>query len=148
GYLPGHVEITNTMLAAWFTIIIGFLLILPPIARLQNVPGRWQGFIEVIVEAWYGLAKGVAGAKARQLLPIILAIFFFALIANLMKIIPGVDTIGELHCAGLVPGVEERDILREDYDSDEAYEEAKAEYTQEKRDAYIAFSGYERAELG
>ncbi len=109
-YVPGEpletfsflpFEVTNTMLTTWIAIIITWLLILPVTASLKRVPGRGQMLLELIVNYWYGLAKNAAGPKARQLMPLILSIFFLVLVANLMKIFPGVDSIGELHCAGL-----------------------------------------------
>ncbi|MFP4322743.1 MAG: F0F1 ATP synthase subunit A [Anaerolineales bacterium] len=109
-YVPGEpldtfnflpFTVTNTMLTTWIAIIITWALILPVTASLKRVPGRGQMLLELIVNYWYGLAKQVAGPKGRQLMPLILSIFFLVLVANLMKIFPGVDSVGELHCAGL-----------------------------------------------
>src|SRR5690606_21067113 len=102
GYFPGtHVEITNTFVSAVLISLVVMLWILPVAANLKEVPGRMQAFIEMIVEAWDNLAQSAAGKKGRQIVPLALSIFFFLLCGNLVKVIPGVDTVGELHCAGL-----------------------------------------------
>ncbi len=105
-HLPGDVPITNTMVATWLSMFIVALWVIPIASRLKEVPGRGQALLETIVEAWDGLAKSAAGRKGRQLVPLALSIFFFLLVANLMKIVPGVDTVGELHCAGIHQGDE------------------------------------------
>lgn len=108
GELPGGIEITNTFVSAILTsvIVLGAILLM----RLwwnPEKPGRLQGFFELVVEAWDGLARSSAGPKGRQLLPLALSIFFFLLFANVMKVFPGVDTVGELHCAGIERGSED-----------------------------------------
>lgn len=167
-YLPGHTPVTNTMIAAWITIGVLVFWILPVVWLRKQVPGRAQGFIEMIVEYWMNLARTVAGEKGRQLVPLTLSIFFFVLVANMMKIVPGVDTIGELHCAGLVPhsvGEEEEFLTREYFENldeeqlNEILEEAgvesvedltdeqivefgEHEYSRVSKENFIAFSGY------
>jgi F0F1-type ATP synthase membrane subunit a len=133
GYLPGGVEITNS----WFTgvlITLFFgLLLVSVLARSTEVPGRAQLLLEMIFQFWDDQARNVIGSKGRQLLPFILGLFFFLLAANLIKVVPGVDTFGELHCAGLTPGVKAEDYALGDKDP---------EYLKAAEEAYIAFSGY------
>lgn len=131
GHIPiTNVPITNTIFSTWLVIAFVFLWVLPIVARRKDIPGRAQAFVELLVEAWYGLAKGVAGAKARQLMPLILSIFFLLLPANLIKIFPGVDSVGELHCAGLIPPHVDQD------DSTAS------------RENYVQFNGYDVNRLG
>src|SRR5690606_10413872 len=52
--------------------------------------------------ALYGLVTSMASATTivrNQLFPLVASIFFFLLIANWMELIPGVDSIGLMHCA-------------------------------------------------
>ncbi len=105
-------DVTNTIFASWIVIAVVFLWVIPIVARRKEVPGRGQALVEMIVELWDGLAKSSAGAKGRQLVPLALSIFFFLLVANLMKIVPGVDTIGELHCAGIHQGGDNGDFIQ------------------------------------
>jgi F0F1-type ATP synthase membrane subunit a len=108
GHIPGtDVPITNSLVGAVLTTIIVLGLLILMRVGMKEVPGRLQAFFEMIVELWDGLARSSSGARGRQLLPLALSIFFFLLVANLMKIVPGVDTVGELHCAGLERGPED-----------------------------------------
>jgi F0F1-type ATP synthase membrane subunit a len=123
GHFPGtNVQITNTMVAAWITMVFVWLWIIPIALGYKDVPSRAQGIVESIVELWQGFARSAAGPKGKQLMPMILSIFTFLLVANLMKIVPGVDTIGELHCAGLTPGVESDEATEEDYQNFNGYD--------------------------
>ncbi|MEO0599325.1 MAG: hypothetical protein AAF126_24655, partial [Chloroflexota bacterium] len=68
----------------------------------ENNISLFQAWAETIVEALYGVTKQFAGdtPKVRTLLfPITGTIFLFLLAANLMTLLPGVDSVGELHCA-------------------------------------------------
>ncbi|MEL7432606.1 MAG: F0F1 ATP synthase subunit A [Chloroflexota bacterium] len=68
----------------------------------ENNISLFQAWAETIVEALYGVTKQFAGdtPQVRTLLfPITGTIFIFLLAANLMTLLPGVDSVGELHCA-------------------------------------------------
>lgn len=109
-YLPGEKlfefpiigEFTNTLLAAVITTIVGWLFVLPVAANLREKPGRWQAMVEAIVETFDNLAQSTAGFRqGRMILPLMISIFLFVAIANVMKIVPGVDSVGLIHCAGI-----------------------------------------------
>lgn len=68
----------------------------------KEVPGGFQAFIEALVEVLYNFVSGMAGTATvvrTQLFPLVASIFFFLLLANWMELIPGVDSIGLMHCA-------------------------------------------------
>ncbi len=72
----------------------------------KQVPGRGQGMIELIVDGLWGLTKQQAGHSAKvknQLFPIVGSLFLFLLAANWGKLIPGVESVGILHCAAYKP---------------------------------------------
>lgn len=72
----------------------------------NEIPNRWQGFYELIVEAMWGLTKSQAGnkPKVRNLLfPLVASLFLYLLAGNLGKLLPGVETVGVLHCAAYEP---------------------------------------------
>jgi F0F1-type ATP synthase membrane subunit a len=72
----------------------------------QEVPGRFQGFVELIGAAWWSLTKEQAGTKPKVkyiLFPLVASIFLFLLAGNLGKLLPGVETVGVLHCAVYEP---------------------------------------------
>src|SRR4051794_18694421 len=91
----GPVDITNSMLTMFIVmalIIIGFWM---GARNVQEVPGRWQGFLEMIVGFILGIVEGTAGRKAsRALIPLVGGMFIFILFANYSGLLPGFGTIG------------------------------------------------------
>lgn len=89
--------ITNTLLCTWISIIVLFLFFYFGIRRRDLIPSGWQNFIEWMVEGLLGLVESVSGKeKGRKFFPIIASFFFFIFVANLLDVIPGVDTLGWL----------------------------------------------------
>ena len=68
----GPLAVTNSMLMMFIVmalIIIGFWLVA---RNMREVPGRWQGLLEMIVGFILGIVEGTAGRKAsRQLIPLV-----------------------------------------------------------------------------
>jgi len=98
-------EFTNTLMGTLIADAIVILLAL--LARrasngwTKEVPGRGQGLMEGFIGFVYGLVKQMAGTRAivRNLLfPLVASIFFFLLIANWLELVPGVDSVGIMHC--------------------------------------------------
>jgi F-type H+-transporting ATPase subunit a len=78
-------------------IIMGLLLLVGwLVARnMKEVPGRAQGFVEIIVSFIMGIVEGTAGRRAsRKLMPLVGGLFIFILFANYSGLFPGVGTIG------------------------------------------------------
>ncbi|XWX02681.1 F0F1 ATP synthase subunit A [Aggregatilineales bacterium SYSU G02658] len=103
-------EIRNSLGGAVLAMVIVFAIAL--IARrhsngwTKEVPGRFQGAVEVIIDGLWGLTKQQAGDKPRVrnlLFPLVASLFLFLLAANLGKLLPGVETIGVVHCAVYEP---------------------------------------------
>ena len=96
----GGFEIMNTMVATWAAIIVLALVSYLATRRIQEVPGRLQGLVEVVLEFFLTLAESVAGhEKARRFLPLIMTIFLFVVTANWMGILPGFGTVGWVESA-------------------------------------------------
>jgi F-type H+-transporting ATPase subunit a len=56
-----------------------------------------QNAFEFLVEGLLGLVEGVSGKKkGRMFFPFVASFFIFILFANLLDVIPGVDTIGQV----------------------------------------------------
>jgi len=69
-------------------------------AQTDLVPRGIGNFMEAILEILYNLTEGSAGAKyARMIFPWFATIMIYVLFANLLKLIPGFETIGVLHQA-------------------------------------------------
>lgn len=92
-------QVTNTLLG---TIVAGIILILVFVLgtrKQQLVPHGMQNAIEALVVFLLGLINGVVGgdkARARKFFPLVASFFFFILVANLIDVLPGVDTIGQI----------------------------------------------------
>jgi F-type H+-transporting ATPase subunit a len=69
-------------------------------ASTDLVPRGIGNVMEAFFELLYNLTEGSAGAKwARAIFPWFATIMFYVLIANLLKLIPGFESIGVLHPA-------------------------------------------------
>ena len=97
--------ITNSVIAAWITIIflVGFSYVIT--RRMKLVPGRLQAVFEFLVGWLYDLCISVAGEKnGRRFFPVVATIFLFvAFNAWLALLVPGFGSItihtaeGEAH---------------------------------------------------
>lgn len=68
----------------------------------KEVPNRVQSLVEVVIEGIYGFLKGVGGDRLRTapgMWAIAGTIFIFLLAGNLLKLFPGVESVGKMHCA-------------------------------------------------
>jgi F-type H+-transporting ATPase subunit a len=67
-------------------------------AQIDLVPRGIGNVVEAILEVLYNLTEGSAGMKwARAIFPWFATILIYVLFANLLKLIPGFETIGILH---------------------------------------------------
>jgi F-type H+-transporting ATPase subunit a len=98
-FLGLGIPMTNTIMATLLTDAVVLLFALGATRRMKDVPGRLQGLFEVLTDLLYGLAKSTAGHNARKIFPLMATIFLFVLTANWLELIPGVDSIGLMHCA-------------------------------------------------
>ena len=87
--------ITNTLFCTWISIIVLLVLFFFATCRLNLIPSIWQNFMEWMVKLLLGLVESVSGKeKGRKFFPIVAPFFFFIFVANLLDVIPGVDTVG------------------------------------------------------
>jgi len=67
-------------------------------AETDLVPRGMGNVVEAILEILYNLTEGSAGAKwAKAIFPWFATILIYVLFANLLKLIPGFESIGVLH---------------------------------------------------
>jgi F-type H+-transporting ATPase subunit a len=96
-------SITNTFLCTWIVIAILFFVCYLGTRRQDLIPSGMQNAFELLVEGLLGLVEGVSGKeKGRRFFPFIASFFIFILFANLLDVIPGVDTIGQIDGASHV----------------------------------------------
>ncbi len=93
-------DITNTILGTLLADIVVLAFAFGATRKLnKEKPGRLQGLFEILTDALYGLAKSTAGQNAKKIFPLMATIFLFLLVANWLELVPGVDSIGLMHCA-------------------------------------------------
>lgn len=98
----GDFYLTNTLIALVFILILIFIIGLVVRSGVKKaeksgalvLPGL-AGIIEMIVEYLYNLTESTSGKKwAGTIFPWFFTITFTVLLANLMELFPGVETIG------------------------------------------------------
>ena len=91
--------VTNTIIGTLVADVLVLLFAFGATRNMKKIPGRLQGLFEMLTEALYNLAKSTAGNNARAIFPLMATIFLFLLIANWVKLVPGAESVGLMHCA-------------------------------------------------
>lgn len=98
----GGFPVTNTLLATWVTILILVAVFFFATRNKSLTPTRFQSAIEMLVDYMRGLTINVAGEKlGRRFFPLVATFFIFIMFANLLDVLPGVDTIGWINQSGV-----------------------------------------------
>ena len=102
----GPLYLVNTIPTLLVTIVLLVVIAyftnrsLKQSAQTDLVPRGIGNLMEAILELLYNLTEGSAGAKwARAIFPWFATILIYVLFANLLKLIPGFESIGVLHQA-------------------------------------------------
>lgn len=72
-------------------IIAGLLILIPGILATRNakmVPGKLQNFFEFVLDGLRTLYLGLLGPGGERHLPVILTLFFYILVCNLLSVTP------------------------------------------------------------
>lgn len=91
--------LTATVLATLAVLAFAFFAVRGSKNWTNQVPGRYQAFVETIYGGFYNFGKGFAGKNIRLIFPLCATILCFLLAANWMKLLPGVESVGVMHCA-------------------------------------------------
>jgi F-type H+-transporting ATPase subunit a len=106
------VNTLTTLAATIFLLLVLEFFTNRSIKRSLNgdlVPRGVGNFMEALLDLLYNLTEGSAGAKwARVIFPWFATILIYVLFANLLKLIPGFESIGVLHPAS--PGHPSADL--------------------------------------
>ena len=87
--------VTNSMLSSWITTVVLLLIFIVAAARAKLVPGRFQGFVEAIIEGLLGFTESMVGKEmGRKFFPIIATIFLFVLFNAWMGLLPIYPSLG------------------------------------------------------
>jgi F-type H+-transporting ATPase subunit a len=96
----GDFYLTNTLIAMLImdVVIIAVALIVRRAARKNSLaPRGLAGAFEMLLEVLYNLTESTAGKWAKKIFPWFATIMIVVLFANLIKLVPGFETIGLLH---------------------------------------------------
>ncbi|PKB82474.1 MAG: hypothetical protein BZY88_04395 [SAR202 cluster bacterium Io17-Chloro-G9] len=87
--------VTNTLLSAWLASLLLFLLFALGSRKAKLVPGRFQTFCEITIEALLKFVEGVVGRqRARLLFPVIATIFLFVVVNAWIGLLPIYPSLG------------------------------------------------------
>ena len=90
-----EIAVTNTLLSSWFTTIVLILIFVTAARRRKLIPGRFQGFVEMMIEGVLGFATSVLGSEmARRTFPVVATIFFFVLFNAWIALLPFYQFLG------------------------------------------------------
>ena len=95
---PG-VWLTNTMLATIIADILLFLLAFSAYRFLKKgnlVPSGIYNAFEALFEFLWATVEGASGKWARRIMPIVGTIFLLIFVANMIKLVPGFESVGWL----------------------------------------------------
>lgn len=67
------------------------------VRRAERVPGRLQSLIELPIEWIAGIVRSTGGKRWAEFAALVIAVFLFVLVANLIGLLPGVGTVGLAH---------------------------------------------------
>lgn len=112
-YIFPGVPLTNTMLATLIADVILLLLAFSAwryLGKGNLVPGGgFYNAFEAIFEFLWNSVEGMTGKWARRVIPLVATIFLLIFVANMIKMVPGFESIGWLEAAhegrawGVVP---------------------------------------------
>jgi F-type H+-transporting ATPase subunit a len=97
-YKLGPIYITNTLIAAWLSIIVlaGFFYLAT--RKMKLVPRGLQNFAETIIEILLNFVEGVTGREnGRRFFPVVATIFLYVLMNAWMGLLPIFNVIGRAH---------------------------------------------------
>ena len=105
---PGAgIWLTNTLVGTLFADILVLIFVFfawrSSNGWRKEVPGRFQAWVELLGEFMYNQTKNFAGMNPLSrnwLYPLAATVFVFLLAVNWLKLFPGVESVGIMHCAG------------------------------------------------
>jgi len=82
------VSFTNSSLFMALSVLATTVFLVGGMMNAKQIPGRWQGLVEMSYEFIAGMLHDNVGTKGRQYFPLIFSIFMFVLMGNLLGMIP------------------------------------------------------------
>jgi F-type H+-transporting ATPase subunit a len=94
GQIGDHaIYFTNSSAYMFLAVALISLLMIGGVARKQLVPGRFQSIAEITYEFVASTIRSTAGSEGMKFFPLILSLFMFICVSNLVGIIPYAFTV-------------------------------------------------------
>ena len=98
---PFGIPITNTMIAAWLTILVMGGIAYAATRKMSLVPHGLQNVMEASVEMLMNFVESIAGKEnGRKFFPVVATIFIFVIANAWLALLPGFMSIGFWHTEG------------------------------------------------
>ena len=91
------ISISNSIFTMWIVMALLVVLGFVSTRAVREVPGRFQGLIELIVQGLVAFMKDAGGPRVVRYLPLFGTLFLFALLSNWLFLLPLVGQIELLH---------------------------------------------------
>jgi len=97
-------------------IVLGLALVIHNAIRGQSsdsfVPSGITNVVDALIEFWDNAVRKTLGEKASRVLPLVITVFLFILVATLLKLVPGTENVGLMTCAESgQPGYPRKDFM-------------------------------------
>jgi F-type H+-transporting ATPase subunit a len=93
--------ITNTLVAAWFTIIVLIGVFFAATRKIKLIPSRLQTLLEFAIGGLLNFCQSVAGEKnGRRFFPMVATIFLFVLMNAWLSLLPGFGSVEVITAEG------------------------------------------------
>ena len=100
-FSPFGIPITNTMIAAWLTILVMGGISYAATRKMRLVPQGLQNILEAGIEVLMNFVDNIAGKEyGRKFFPVVATIFIFIIANAWLALLPGFMSIGFWHTEG------------------------------------------------
>jgi F-type H+-transporting ATPase subunit a len=87
------ISFSNSIVTSWMVMAVLVLIGVAAARGVREVPGRSQGFIEVVVQGLVDFMRDAGGARVVRYLPLFGTLFLFGLLSNWLSIVPLVGQV-------------------------------------------------------
>jgi F-type H+-transporting ATPase subunit a len=99
------IPLTNTLIMSWIVMALLFIFAIVVRSNLKLIPGKFQTFVELLFSYVYDFIETTLenATWARRIFPLLLTLFLFIALANLLEFTPGVGSFTIQHEGETVP---------------------------------------------
>jgi F-type H+-transporting ATPase subunit a len=99
------IPLTNTLLMSWIVMALLFIFAIVVRSKLSLIPGKFQTFVELLFTYVYDFIETTLedSTWAKRIFPLLLTLFLFIALANLLEFTPGVGSFTIVHDGETAP---------------------------------------------